>query len=298
MTDEAPTDWLELCVSVAQRQTEQVENLLLNLGALAVSLEDAGEDPQYEPAPDSTPLWDQVQVVGLFAGATERQPLLKRLQECLGIGILEQTTFRTLADQPWERAWLEHFHPMSFGERLWICPRHLAVDQPDAVVVRLDPGLAFGTGTHPTTALCLGWLDAHPPTGLNVLDFGCGSGILAIAAAQLGARKIWALDHDPQALTATAENAADNGVGQIIQCLGRNQLPEASADLVLANILASTLIELREVLLNQLAPGGTLVLSGILEHQADQVIAAYQSHIGLHRQVMDTWVLLHGTRSI
>ncbi len=180
-----------------------------------------------------------------------------------------------LDDRDWERAWMDHFHPMRFGRRLWICPTGGEVTQTDAVIVDLDPGLAFGTGTHPTTALCLEWLDGHDLHGRTVIDFGCGSGVLAIAALKLGAARAIAVDHDPQAVLATRDNAARNGVADRIEVLHSDDFQAGQADLVMANILANILIDLAPTIAGLVAPGGDLVMSGILRDQADAVAQAY-----------------------
>jgi len=198
-----------------------------------------------------------------------------------------------LEDRVWEREWLREFRPMRFGRRLWVGPGGQPVGAPDAVTVRLDPGLAFGTGSHATTALCLQWLDACRIADRTVVDYGCGSGILAIAAALLGAARVIAVDHDPQALAATVDNAQRNDVTDIIEVFSPDDLPEFQADVVLANILAEPLIELAASITGRTRPGGTVVLSGILESQAPAVEDAYLPYCRPEsRRSQDGWVCL------
>jgi ribosomal protein L11 methyltransferase len=202
-----------------------------------------------------------------------------------------------LEDREWERAWLDNFKPMRFGKRLWVCPHGLEVEAEDAVVVRLDPGLAFGTGTHPTTALCLEWLDGAELAGKTVIDYGCGSGILAVAALKLGARQVIGIDHDPQALLATRDNAAANGVADRLLVQGSDAADPAPADIVLANILANVLIDLSGRIEPLVADGGELVLSGILEDQWPAVAKAYSAGLDFGQAIIkDGWVRLHGRR--
>ncbi|MGB5453648.1 MAG: 50S ribosomal protein L11 methyltransferase, partial [Sedimenticolaceae bacterium] len=200
-----------------------------------------------------------------------------------------------LEDQDWERAWMERFQPMRFGRRLWIRPSGREVAQADAVIVDLDPGLAFGTGTHPTTALCLGWLDGHDLQGKTVIDFGCGSGVLAIAALKLGARQVIAVDHDPQAVLATRENAARNEVADRIEVVHSDEFSASEADIVVANILANILIDLAPHIRSLVKPGGHLVMSGILEAQSGAVMLAYAEQLDIQpADIKAEWVLLHG----
>ena len=203
----------------------------------------------------------------------------------------------SLGDRDWSTTWRDSFHKMQFGNRLWVCPTGESVPDEDAVVISLDPGLAFGTGTHATTALCLEWLDANQPAGRQVIDYGCGSGILAIAACKLGAAHVVAVDIDPQALQATRANGASNGVAEEFNVLFPSELATAPVDLVLANILANPLIELADTLVDLVMPGGRIVLTGILAEQADAVMAAYDQWFTFHEPVCrEEWVLLEGER--
>lgn len=286
--------WFQLHFDVTAEEVERVDVLLTESGACAVTVLDAIDDPLYEPAPGEVRVWAQSRVCALFETPPELAPLHAAVTVALGAPPAGWRT-ETLDDRDWERAWLDDFHPMRFGERLWVCPTTAEPPGSDATVLWLDPGLAFGTGTHETTALCLEWLDRHPPAG-SVLDYGCGSGILAIAALLLGAEHADAVDIDPQALTATRANATVNAVaGRIAIALPEALADDARYQLVLANILAGPLVELAPQLAGRVAPGGALVLSGILAEQADAVAEAYHPWFGtLERTVRDGWVRLSG----
>lgn len=262
-------DWLNIeFVAPAQQHTQLCE-LLEEAGALAVTSLDAADRPVLEPAPGETPLWPQVRVVALFAGDYDPQPL----QALLRAGGLVAVSCEPLSDADWVRRG-QDVTVRHFGGRLWVCPSGAPAPAPDACVLRLDAGLAFGTGSHPTTGGCLRWLAGHPPQGLEVIDYGCGSGILAVAAAMLGARRVQATDLDPQALRATADNAARNGVADRVTVCEAAALV-APVDLILANILAPVLIDLAPRLQALLRPGGVLLLSGVLESQLENVVSAY-----------------------
>ena len=260
--------WLQLSLTTDRQQAPAIEALFEGLGALSVTCDDAGDQPLLEPAPGEAPLWSRTRVTALFEAGRDADLLRAALANALPEAALRSLEQETLEDRPWERAWLDDFQPMRFGERLWVCPAGQRPPAVDAVVLDLDPGLAFGTGTHPTTSLCLQWLDRAELNGKRVLDFGCGSGILAIAAALLGAESVTAVDHDPQALEATRDNAAKNGVLERIDILPPDQAPNTEFDIVLANILAGTLVELAPQLQPRVTPGGQLLLSGILLEQA------------------------------
>ena len=267
--------WLELKLALGGLDAERVEEALLEAGALSVTLEDAGDEPIYEPPADKPSLWSDTRLTALFPADADMPAVTARLQTGLGLTTLPPHRIEPLEDRDWVREWLKDFKPMRFGRRLWICPTTYTPPDPAAVNLFLDPGLAFGTGTHATTALCLEWLDAHPPEGLAVIDYGCGSGILAIAAARMGARSVWAVDNDPQALLATRDNAARNGVTECIQVAAPEALPSVPVKLLLANILAGPLVSLASRFAALLEPGGTLVLSGILESQEPELRRAY-----------------------
>jgi ribosomal protein L11 methyltransferase len=270
-------DWLQLHLVAPAPRTEALEDALLSLGAVAVTLGERGGQPVLEPGVGEMPLWPEVALSALFEHDTPRAPVLAALGEGFEPAILASARWEVLADRPWERAWLQHFAPIRCGERLWVCPHGADLHEEDAIILRLDPGLAFGTGTHPTTALCLEWLDAHPPAGLEVIDYGCGSGILGIAALLLGARRVHAVDIDPQALLATRENGERNGVEPARLLVGPPDAldPGQGAGLLLANILAGPLCELAPSFATLLRPGACAVLSGVLGRaQADAVRAA------------------------
>jgi len=276
---------------------DRVEQALESLGAGAVTYSDAGDSPVLEPAPGETPLWATTRVTALFDDSLDEAALTAGLRNCLGVDELPAWRVETLADRAWEREWLRDFRAMRFGRRLWVCPTGSVVEQPDAVVVDMDPGLAFGTGTHATTALCLDWLDAAPPEGRRVLDYGCGSGILAIAALLLGADHATATDIDDQALTATRANAARNDVAERITMLAPEELADAPFDLVLANILAAPLATLAPRLAGLTRSGGDIVLSGILASQAEEIRTAYEPWFDVAPAVArEEWIMISGRR--
>ena len=268
--------WLELSLSVDRSVVPAAEAALEAAGALSITLQDHADHPVLEPGPGTTPLWPVVQVRGLFEHTVDRVAIVRVLEEMLEMNQPGCINWLEVGDRDWERAWMDRFRPMKFGRRLWVVPGGMAVPPaPANIEILLDPGLAFGTGTHPTTAMCLQWLDAQDLAGKRVVDYGCGSGILAIASALLGAAEIIAVDNDPQALEATAANAARNAVGEKIAGCSPDEFSTTSADLVLANILAGPLVELAPVLVGCAAPGGRIILSGLLEEQLDWVAAAY-----------------------
>lgn len=290
--------WLELTVRVSRQNAPLVEKLLENEPVLAVTLTDDADDPVLEPGVGETPLWPSVSVTALFDGATPVEPLARVLSLVPGVDRPQQVSFRKFEDQQWERVWLDRFKPMQFGRGLWIVPGDQATPPEATHVLRLDPGLAFGTGTHPTTRLCLQWMDGHDFHAETIVDYGCGSGVLGIVAAIKGATEVICVDNDPQALLATGDNAARNDSLDKIRVLMPSQYKSVQADVILANILAAPLIDLAAVLLDSLRPGGSLVLSGILEEQAKEVMDAYRSHIEHFTITADNgWVRLHGQKA-
>ncbi len=297
MSDADNAPWVQLTLEAVRHTPEQLEDALLAAGAVAVTLQDAGDQPILEPAPDQTPLWSHTRVTGLFDAQTDVAVVKQALCHTLSEAVLPECRLESLEERDWVRAWLDDFHAMRFGRRLWVCPKNQPPPHPEAVNLFLDPGLAFGTGTHPTTALCLNWLDGQNLDGQSLLDYGCGSGILAIAAARLGATSVWAVDIDPQALLATIDNAAANGVGERIHSGHPADLPTQTFDVVVANILAGTLIGLADALIEQLRPGGRLALAGILADQESLVKAAFadRCHFGPSQQ-REGWVLLQAER--
>lgn len=284
--------WLQLSLEAGAQDPERLSDLFTDLGALSVTLVDAADEPVLEPGPGETPLWSHTRVVALFDAGIDPESVRAGLARHIG-DAAQRMTAEPLEDRDWTRAWMDDFAPMRFGERLWVIPGDMAPPEPDAVNLRLDPGLAFGTGTHPTTALCLAWLDAHPPAGQDVIDYGCGSGILAIAALKLGASRVRGVDIDPQALIASRDNARRNGVEAGLALYLPADVPAEPADLLLANILANPLIELAPTLVSLVRPGGRLVLSGILAEQADAVAAAYAPYGELEPVIeQEGWVRL------
>lgn len=287
--------FLQLTLDIATADPEPYEDALFELGALSVTLEDAADDPVLEPAPGETPLWPTRLVKALFEASTDRDAVSQLLARA--VPGAPSPRFEAIADKAWEREWLKDFRPMRFGRRLWVCPGGLPAGAPGAVRIELDPGLAFGTGTHPTTALCLDWLDDRDLRGLEVVDYGCGSGILAIAALKLGATNVRAIDIDPQALIATRDNARRNQIETGLAVSSDPGLVERSCDLLIANILASPLVELAPRFAAALRPGGDLGLSGILAGQAQTVAAAYQPWFDIALSATrEGWALLGGRR--
>ena len=290
--------WQQLSLEAGDLNAEELSTFFETRGALSVTFVDAADQPLFEPDPGTTPLWSATLVTALFDADTELGPLKQQLAEAYGAAVLDRLIEATLQDRDWERAWLDQFQPMQFGGHLWICPDGQRPPPADGqVLIDLDPGLAFGTGTHPTTALCLAWLDQYPPVGQQVLDFGCGSGILAIAALKLGAAAAHGVDIDPQALWASHDNAVRNGVdGKLTTCLPK-AMPDETFDLVLANILANPLIKLAPQLSSLVRPGGMLVLSGILAEQAVEVQDAYEQWFTFTPSAaQDGWVRLQAQR--
>jgi ribosomal protein L11 methyltransferase len=294
--------YLELSFELSGQPPEAAETACFQSGALCVTFSDASDDPVLEPKPGEMRLWRHTRLQALFDASHAHPSLIAALAAAVGKSP-EELQARAVPDRIWEREWLRDFHPMPFGRRLWICPRHESVADPHAIVVRLDPGLAFGTGTHASTAMCLQWLDGmacdDALDGVEVLDYGCGSGVLAIAALKLGARSAHAYDIDPQALLATAQNAADNTVqNRLTICTDVTRIP-AGRGLLLANILAATLIELRRPLAALLMGGARCILSGILAEQETQVIEAFAPWFEMARFARcDGWVSVSGIRRI
>ncbi len=289
--------WLQLSIDTSEAQAPLLELVFENLGALSVTLEDAGDQPLMEPPPESQQLWQQTRVTALFEGDQDAKALRAELATALDGNLVARLRWERIEDRLWERVWLEHFKPMSFGRRLWICPQGQTVNQTDGVIVQLDPGLAFGTGTHPTTALCLTWLDGLDLSGKTLLDYGCGSGILAIAALKLGAQRALAVDHDPQALEASQDNALKNGVADRLHTCLPADTPATQADILVANILAGPLMTLAPTLADLLKPGGHFALSGILTEQQAEVAGCYQPFADLlPTRQLEEWVLIPGIK--
>ncbi len=296
--------WLQISINTTKDHAELAEDCLFSAGAQTVTLTDAADQPILEPGIDETPIWNKVFIIGLFAFDSNQQSLLEKIKHCLNNTHYNCTT-QILKDQNWTRAWMKHFHAMSFGQRLWICPLHVKPPEPEAINLRLDPGLAFGTGTHPTTSLCLHWLDQNISKNNKeqetVLDYGCGSGVLSIAACLLGANHADGVDIDPQALTATLDNATINCVKKKITAFlpddFHKQRLHTQYDIVIANILSGPLVELAPMLAEHTKTKGKIVLSGILKEQLQPVRLAYAVFFEMNDPVYeDDWVLLHGIK--
>ncbi|MFA5633081.1 MAG: 50S ribosomal protein L11 methyltransferase [Porticoccaceae bacterium] len=285
--------WQQLHIVAARPRAETVEDAMLDSGALSVSMTDDADTPVLEPGVGETPLWDQVRITALYEDGSDTAAISAQLCAALGI-VASALHWEYLADQPWERAWMDHFEPIRCGDRLWICPSWKAPPDPQGINLILDPGLAFGTGTHPTTFLCLRWLDGLDLAGKTVVDYGCGSGILGIAALLLGAEKVVAIDNDPQALIATRDNLSRNGLAEsrLSACLPP-ETPDIQADVVVANILAGPLVSLAENITALVKDHGLLCLSGIMPHQATEVQAAYETVFRFSPATrQDDWVRL------
>jgi ribosomal protein L11 methyltransferase len=288
--------YLELSFELEDLEPGTAEAVCWACGASAVTFLDARDDPVLEPAPGEFRLWPRTRLQCLFAPGSDAKGLVRALSKALGLDP-DLIAAQEVADRLWEREWLKDFHPRRFGKRLWVCPHHGEVNEPGAVVVALDPGLAFGTGTHPSTALCLVWLDAHLVRESRVIDYGCGSGVLALAAAKLGAAQVHCFDIDPQALTATRANARSNGLGAQLRVHASAGTLPSGADVLLANILSTTLCELAPRFSSLLRPGGDLVLCGLMQHEALDVTRAYAPCFDVVPfAALDGWVCLTGRR--
>lgn len=295
--------WLQIRFETTKTDVALIENLLENLGAVSVILDDAADQPLLEPLPGETPIWDQVIVTGLF-NDDEHDPI--DAESLVNFVSAQAPTVRAfheyIEEQVWERAWMDHYEPIQCGERLWIVPEWLTPPDPNAVNLMLDPGLAFGTGNHASTFLCLQWLDAEPLKGKVVIDYGCGSGILGIAALLLGAEKVYATDIDPQAILATRQNAEINGVADRLwvdlpEALDQ-QLPDLQADVVVANILAGPLAALAPEFARRTPTGARIVLAGLISEQVDDLQSTYATWFDLSELAMreENWCRLSGTR--
>jgi len=291
--------WLQLKIHTEQQYVESISDWLMAHDSLSVSFEDAADQPLFEPPLGTTPLWSNTLITGLFESQVNIDSVHTKLTEQFADEI-KASRSEILEDKDWLREWMSHYHPMQFADTLWIVPSHHSPPDKNAINILLDPGLAFGTGTHPTTAMCLTWLAKHPQNAKTVIDYGCGSGILA----KLGAKQVYAIDNDPQALLATTDNALKNQVSEQIQCrdveIPLTKQPDSQplrADTLVANILAGPLIELAERFSKIVRPGGNIVLSGILQEQAEQVSASYQPWFSFENTLQqEDWILLQGTR--
>ena len=287
--------WLQLKIHSQRPNAEAIEDALLAAGAASVTMEDNADQPILEPGVGETPLWDDIKVTGLFAAETDTTRATVIATASYGDS-LPSYRWEILEDKDWERAWMDNYQPMQFGDNFWVCPSWLEPPKPDAVNLLLDPGLAFGTGTHPTTALCLQWLGQADVKDKIVIDYGCGSGILGIAALLLGAKKVIAVDNDPQALIATIDNAQNNHIKpKKISTYLPEDTPNIKADIVLANILAGPLTELAETLHQHCEPNADIVLSGLLDIQAENLSSHYQQWFEMDpASNQDGWMRLTG----
>ncbi|MBA5238034.1 MULTISPECIES: 50S ribosomal protein L11 methyltransferase [Pectobacterium] len=290
--------WIQLKINTSGNVAEQLGDAMIESGAVSVTFQDTHDTPVFEPLPGETRLWGDTDAIALYDAETDMNDVIAILEQepLLGVGFKHK--IEQLEDKDWEREWMDNFHPMQFGKRLWICPSWRDIPDPTAVNVMLDPGLAFGTGTHPTTALCLQWLDGLDLEGKTIIDFGCGSGILAIAALKLGAARAIGIDIDPQAIQASRDNAQRNGVSERLELyLPKDQPADLSADVVVANILAGPLRELAPLISDLPKAGGHLGLSGVLATQADGVAEAYADKFTLDPVAeREEWCRITGQR--
>ncbi len=289
--------WLQITLVSAPQDVSRVSRVLSENGALAVTLREGTRKPRLEPLPDINSLWRQTEVTGMFVGDADEGTLMTRLRTAMAPDPLPPSRVEYVENRNWEREWMSRFAPMRFGERLWICPSWSPVLTAGAICVLLDPGLAFGTGSHPSTGLCLEYLEAATLEGKKILDYGCGSGILAIAGLKLGATSAWGVDTDAQALVTSRENAEKNEVAGIFTALAPEELPTVQADVLVANILANPLVELSPHLATLVRPGGELVLAGVLSSQTEMVGGAYSEWFDMDPPyTRGEWARLTGRR--
>ena len=291
--------WIQIKLNATNENAEQIGDMLMEeTGALSITFLDAQDTPVFEPLPGETRLWGDTDILALYDAEADTNFIITQIKASNMLADDFAYKVEQLEDKDWEREWMENFHPMKFGERLWICPSWREIPEPDAVNVMLDPGLAFGTGTHPTTALCLEWLEGLDLSGKTVIDFGCGSGILAIAAIKLGAEKVIGIDIDPQALQASRDNAERNGVADQLEVfLPQNQPEGLIADVVVANILAGPLRELAPIIKGLVKPNGDLAMSGVLDTQAEDVANHYRDELHIDPIVEQSeWCRISGRK--
>ncbi len=291
--------WLQIVCETSSEHSDTIETVMEEENALSITYQDAEDNPVLEPLPGETPLWKTLIITALFNADKDLRSLKSTLENNKQDWDIKSITLERVEDQDWERVWMKDFHPMKFGNNLWIYPSNYEIPDDSSIKIHLDPGLAFGTGTHPTTALCLEWLDYNPPNNLTVIDYGCGSGILAVAAAKLGAKHIIATDIDPQGLIATEENMQRNNISKetITYYLPEN-CPQEPVDLILANILCGPLLELYPVISSLTKPKGVLVISGLLAEQESQLIETYSAGFNNFKvSKMDDWIRISATRN-
>ena len=290
--------WLKLKLRADQDHAHALAEAFEEWGAISVTLQDAGDEPVFDTYWEQSPLWSQVEVTGLFPEHTDADEILVRTRARLNLAHNPPHQIDLLGDQDWAHSWMAHYKPLQVGRGLWVIPSWCAPPEPNAVNIILDPGLAFGTGDHPTTSLCLEWLSEQALAGKTVLDYGCGSGILSIAAFRLGARETYAVDIDAQALDVTRRNAVHNGIHHGMQVMLPSELPKNfQVDIVIANILFGTLIELAPEITARVRAGGWLVLSGLLgDDQATEVRPHYEPPFEFTRCEKQQWTLLAGRK--
>lgn len=288
--------WIQINVGTTEKKAPKISNILSGFGAQSVTYMDKEDMPVYEPAPGETKLWTKTMVTGLFEADINPQPIIDFLTKTYG----KKITLRVeqLEDKDWVREWMDNFHPIKCGNKLWICPSWCEIPDKNAVNVMLDPGLAFGTGTHPTTYMCLCWLDSLDFTNKKVIDFGCGSGILAVSAIKLGAQEVYGIDIDPQAIEASLENAKRNNCADQIKLYLPNETPsELQADILVANILAGSLRELAPTIAGMVKPNGVFAISGIINSQVEEITQIYQKYFKLNPPVLkEEWCLISGVK--
>ena len=293
--------WIQIRFNITESEVEPLENAMLEIGSCAVTLNDAADTPVFEPIRGTTPLWQDIQLIALFEADADTDIILHFTKDRLGLTSIDDLPdfkIEIVEDKDWVREWMDQFHPIQFGEKFWIVPSWRDIPDANAVNLILDPGLAFGTGTHPTTALCSKWLDSIDLKGKTVVDYGCGSGILGIAALLLGAQHMWGVDIDPQAIDATRQNAERNKVqAKDYEVFLPKQFPPVRCDVLIANILAAPLIDLAADMCALLLPDGEIALSGILRHQADEVATAFSQWIDFDEPVFEEdWTRLNGIK--
>ena len=285
--------WQQLIIITTDKYSESLSDLLTKAGSFAISLEDNADEPLFEPLPGSMPLWKNIRLSALFAAEVALNPIILLIQQILPADAIHSHHIQALPEQNWQQQLRAQFQPLQIGKKLWICPSWHQLPEPNAINVILNPGLAFGTGTHPTTKLCLEWLEQNIKGNETVIDYGCGSGILAIAALKLGAKQVYAIDHDPQALTATRNNAELNQLSdqQLLTYLPQ-QLPSVKADIIVANIFANVLTQLATTFVPWLTTGGKVVLSGILEEQLAAIKKSYEKYFAmLDNFIYNSWII-------
>ena len=287
--------WLQLLIDASREGSAIVEDALIESGAVSVTLEDAADQPIFVPGVGERPLWDNCVVKALFSADSDTDQIAAQL--CTAIQPQPAVRWELLEDKDWSQEWKKYFQPVKCGDRLWICPSWIDPPEPGGINLSLDPGLAFGTGSHPTTHLCLRWLDQQDLVGKTIIDYGCGSGILGIAALLLGAEQVIAIDNDPQALLASRDNAQRNNIAdERLMTYLPDEIPSGlSADVMLANILAAPLIQLAPGISNLTGTGGMLCLSGLLQSQIDDVCAPYLQHFDFSAPTIESdWTQLSG----